>query len=101
MRRESKVPPRKGKAWQKQLRHRHVPPTVAGRDTLMCIKRPWSRSCSQNKSVLSANINSLVFFNTWYAPNIDKFKSDAYIHECACTHSHTHAHLPSTAEENH
>ena len=36
----------------------------------------------------AANINSLQFFNMWYGPNIDMFKSNPM---CMCTHTHTYA----------
>lgn len=54
-----------------------------------CIKTPWTRSCSQKKFVLGANINALIFFNIWYGPNIDNFKSKAYVAVCAHTPAHT------------
>ena len=54
---------------------------------------PYAWRChgpgAAHKLGLSANINSLLFFNMWYGPNTDNYKSNPmYTH----THTHTHTH---------
>ena len=71
---------------------RQVPLTNTDGDRFIGVQMPWTRNYSQNKPVLSANVNSFIFFNTLLGPYINNFMNNTYVH----THWHS-----STAEKDH